>query len=138
MAEFVLDTSVVMAWCFEDETNHYADVVLDSLVERVAVSPSIWPLEVGNVLVVAERRERISKSDSTRFLELLRQLPIEVEFSSEQFMFGAVLNLAREQELSTYDAAYLNLAMQTGLPIATLDQSLRKAANHCGVAIFQG
>jgi len=137
MTGYVLDTSVVMAWCFEDEANHYADAVLDSLAEGGALTPSIWPLEVGNVLVVAERRERISIADSERFLELLRQLPIEVEFSSEQCLFGAVLNLAREQELSTYDAAYLNLAMRTGLPLATLDQELRKAANRCGVTIFQ-
>ena len=69
MGEFVLDTSVAMAWCFEDETNPYADAVLDSLIDNAALAPSIWPLEVGNVLLVAERRKRMSQPDSMRFLE---------------------------------------------------------------------
>jgi len=137
MDEFVLDTSVTMAWCFEDETNPYADAVLDSLIDNTALAPSIWPLEVGNVLLVAERRKRISQSDSMRFLELLSSLPIKTESFSEQRMFEAVLNLARKLGLSSYDASYLDLALQTGLKLATLDQSLRKAADHCGVAIFQ-
>jgi len=137
MDEFVLDTSVAMAWCFEDETNPYADAVLDSLIDNAALAPSIWPLEVGNVLLVAERRNRISQPDSMRFLELLSSLPIKIESFSEQRMFEAVLNLARNLGLSSYDASYLDLAMQTGLKLATLDQSLRKAADRCGVAIFQ-
>ena len=137
MAEFILDTSVAMAWCFEDEANSYADTVLDSLTEKEALAPSIWPQEVGNVLIVAERRERISRLDSERFLELLQQLPITVEHLSEQRMFEAVLNLAREQDLSSYDASYLDLAMQTGLPLATLDRALQNAAKRCDVVIFQ-
>ena len=137
MAEFVLDTSVAMAWCFEDEANLYADAVLDSLIDNVALAPSIWPLEVGNVLLVAERRKRISQSDSMRFLELLNSLPIKVEILSEQRMFEAILNLARKQKISSYDASYLDLALQTGFKLATLDQSLRKAAARCGVALFQ-
>jgi len=137
MDEFVLDTSVAMAWCFEDETNPYTDAVLDSLIDNAALAPSIWPLEVGNVLLVAERRNRMSQPESMRFLELLSSLPIRIENFSEQRMFETVLNLAREQSLSSYDASYLDLAMQTGLKLATLDQSLRKAADRCGVAIFQ-
>lgn len=137
MAEFVLDTSVAMAWCFEDEANPYADAVLDSLIDNAALAPSIWPLEVGNVLLVAERRKRMSQSESMRFLELLSSLPIKIESFSEQRMFEAVLNLARKQRLSSYDASYLDLAKQTGLKLATLDQSLRKAADRCGVAIYR-
>lgn len=137
MDKFILDTSVAMAWCFEDETNPYADAVLDSLIDNAALAPSIWPLEVGNVLLVAERRNRISQSDSMRFLELLSSLPIKIESFSEQRMFEAILNLARKQKISSYDASYLDLAMQTGLKLATLDQSLRKAAGLCGVALFQ-
>lgn len=136
MAEFVLDTSVTMAWCFEDEANLYADAVLDSLTDNVALAPSVWPLEVGNVLLVAERRKRISQSDSMRFLELLNSLPVNVEILSVQRMFEAILNLARKQKISSYDASYLDLAMQTGLKLATLDQSLREAAARCGVAVF--
>jgi predicted nucleic acid-binding protein len=79
----------------------------------------------------------MSQSESKRFLELLSSLPIKIESFSEQRMFEAVLNLSWKQKLSSYDASYLDLAMQTGLKLATLDQSLRKAADRCGVALFQ-
>ncbi len=87
MAEYVLDASIVMAWCFEDEANVYADAVLDHLIENNALVPSLWPLEVANVMVVAERRKRITKAEGVHFLELLRQLPIEVDLSTEQRIF---------------------------------------------------
>lgn len=136
MADFILDASVVMAWCFDDEKDEYADTVLDSFSEKSALAPSIWPLEIGNVLVVAERRSRITSIASSQFLELLRQLPIEVELTSDQRMFNAILRLAREHSLSTYDAAYIDLAKQTNLPLATLDRVLEKAAARNGVKRF--
>ena len=136
MSSFVLDTSTTMAWCFEDESSPYADKVLEQLEENTAIAPDIWPLEVSNVLVVAERRKRMTKADSVRFQELLQELPIQVEISTPQRIFGPVLDLAREQNLSTYDASYLDLAMRTGLPIATLDDALKQAATRCGIALF--
>ena len=135
-ADFVLDASVGMAWCFEDKASDYADTVLEQLVSRAALVPAIWPLEVGNVLVGAERRRRISEAESVRFLELLRQLPIEVENAEMGRMFGAILTLAREETLSTYDAAYLDLAMRVGLPLATQDSALQQAAATHGVQRF--
>jgi len=75
----VVDTSVVMSWCFEDETNPYADVTLDHLSKATAIVPAIWTLEVVNVLLMAERRKRLKPADSVRFLSLLSQLPIVVE-----------------------------------------------------------
>ena len=135
-AAFVLDASVVMAWCFEDEASECADAVLSRLVQNSAVAPSIWPLEVGNALVNSERRGRITQAAGGSFLELLRQLPIEVEQISERRVFDVVMALAREHSISTYDAAYLDLAMQTGLPLATIDGPLQDAAVSCGVAVF--
>jgi len=88
-----------------------------------------------NVLLVAECRKRISKAQSRRFVELLRTLPIAVDDVSVARAWDGVLSLAREQQLSAYDAAYLELAMREGLPIATLDNALRKAARSCGVAV---
>ena len=76
---FIVDNSVVMSWCFKDESNQYADAILDTLNKSTAVVPPIWPLEVVNVLLVAERRKRLSKADSVRFITLLTQLPITVE-----------------------------------------------------------
>lgn len=136
MADFVLDNSVVMSWCFIDEENDYADSVLAALETMTAAVPAIWPLEVANVLLVAERRKRLAKSDSIRFLELLRELPVEVIQEAPQRMTSEIMALAREQQLSSYDASYLDLATRKGLPLATSDARLRKAAENCGVALF--
>jgi predicted nucleic acid-binding protein len=135
---FVIDNSVVMAWCFEDEVNRYAEVILDQLEVSTAFVPSIWALEVGNVLLVAERKKRISLADSARFIALLRDLPIVIEQEPQDVMFGEVLALAREHHLSTYDASYLDLAMRRGLPLATLDNGLIAAAKRSQVLIMSG
>jgi predicted nucleic acid-binding protein len=126
-----------MAWCFEDESGPYADAVLESFSQSMALTPAIWPLEVGNMLVVAERRGRLTKADSVRFLNLLRQLPIVVEPETARRMFGEILALAREQNISTYDASYLDLAMRSGLPLATQDAALGETAGRCSVAVYQ-
>ena len=133
--QFVVDNSVVMSWCFKDETNNYADIVLDRLTEIVAVVPSIWPLEVVNVLLVAEQQKRLSESDSIRFLTLLSQLPILVEYERPEMM-KELLALARSNNLSSYDASYLDLAMRKGVPIATLDNKLIEAAKRIDVPIL--
>jgi predicted nucleic acid-binding protein len=133
---FVIDNSVVMSWCFKDESSRYADTILDSLVESTALVPSIWPLEVVNVLLVAERRNRLSEADSIRFITLLSQLPISVEQVQPESVMIEILALAREHKLSSYDASYLNLAMSKGLPIATLDKGLRSAAKKAQVPIL--
>lgn len=133
---FVVDNSVVMSWCFKGETNNYADVVLNRLAEASAVVPSIWPLEVVNVLLVAERQKRLSESDSIRFITLLSQLPIVVEYERPDMMMKELLALARANSLSSYDASYLDLAVRKGLPIATLDNKLIEAASRIDVPIF--
>ena len=137
MAEhFVLDNSIVMSWCFKDETNDYAEIVLSRLTKATAVVPSIWPLEVVNVLLVAERQKRLSKSDSIRFITLLSQLPIVVEYERPEMMMKELLSLARANGLSSYDASYLDLAMRNGVPIATLDTKLINAAKKSDVPIL--
>lgn len=138
LPRFVLDNSVVIAWCFENEAGPYADAVLESLREAKAVVPAIWPLEVGNVLLVAERTRRLTKAETARFLELLSGLPLSVEQESPGRMLTDILGLAREFRLSTYDASYLDLAMRSGLPIATQDKAIIRAARKCGVPIFGG
>lgn len=134
---FVVDNSIVMSWCFQDEANQYADAVLDSLSETTALVPSIWPLEVINVLLVAERRMRISEGDSVRFTTLLSQLPIVVEYERPEQVMKDILALARVKKLSSYDALYLDLAMRKGLPLATLDERLKKAAIAVDVKILR-
>lgn len=134
MSRFVLDCSVAMAWCFEDEADSYADSVLGALETGNAVAPSIWPLEVANVLAVAERKDRLSEAETARFLELLHLLPIEIDPHTHARATGPILALARRRGLSSYDAAYLDLAMREGLPLASRDKALVAAAEASGVA----
>ena len=136
MTRFVLDCSVTMAWCFDDEATPYTNSVRDALVDIRAVVPSLWPLEVANVLLVAERRNRLEKADTTRFLALLQALPIRVDQGTSQRALREILDLAREQELSSYDASYLELAIREGLPLATLDGRVKDAAARVGVPLL--
>ncbi len=133
---FVIDNSIVMSWCFHDEANDYANAVLNSLTDAAAIVPSIWPLEVLNVLLVAERRQRLQQTDSARFLALLTQLPIIVDQSRLERRMGELLALGRANQLSSYDASYLELAMRQGVPIATLDEKLIAAASSVAVPLF--
>jgi predicted nucleic acid-binding protein len=135
---FVIDNSVVMSWCFKDEASQYADAVLDRLLDSTAFVPSIWPLEVVNVLLVAERNNRLSEADSVRFVTLLSQLPIIVAHDRTEKLMKEILALARANRLSSYAACYLDLSMRNGFPIATLDAQLAKAAKKTDVPIFMG
>ncbi len=136
--DFVIDNSVVMTWCFKDETSQYADVILDILEVSAGIVTSIWPLEVCNVLLVAERKNRIGEAGSARFIALLSELPIRVEQESPERMIKDIFALARKHKLSSYDASYLDLAMRKGLPIATLDKNLLAAAKRSKVPILKG
>lgn len=136
--DFVIDNSVVMAWCFKDEANQYADHILGRLEDSDGFVPAIWPLEVCNVLLVAERKKRIGDAGSTRFIALLSELPIIVEQESPERMIKDIFALARKYKLSSYDASYLDLAMRKGLPIATLDKNLFAAAKRSKVPILSG
>jgi predicted nucleic acid-binding protein len=133
---FVLDNSVTMAWCFPDEQDPYAQDVLKALPQGAAAVPSLWPLEVANILLVGERRGRINQADTVTFIGLLDGLPIRIDDETSEHAMKASLNLARAQSLSVYDAAYLELAMRRGLPVATLDAKLKAAAAVVGVATY--
>lgn len=135
---FVLDCSVVMSWCFEDESDAYGDAVLSALEQAEATAPGILPLEIGNVLVVAERHRRITTSDSARFISLFQNLPISIAPEPPDRALREIYALARSSGLSTYDASYLDLAMRMGVPLATRDKVLRAAAERCGVQLFAG
>lgn len=134
--DFVLDKSVTMSWCFPDEQDPYARDVLKALPNGAAVVPSLWPLEVANILLVGERRGRINQADTATFIGLLEGLPVRVDDETSEHAMKASLNLARSQGLSVYDAAYLELAMRRGLPLATLDDKLKAASLAVGVALY--
>ena len=134
--QFVIDNSVVLAWCFKNEASTYADSVLNHFEHAGAVVPVIWPLEICNVLLAAEQEMHLTPTDSTRFISLLSDLPITVEMEFVPRMQGEIFALARRQELSSYEASYLDLAIRLGLPLATIDKRLRTAANQCQVPIL--
>jgi predicted nucleic acid-binding protein len=133
---FVIDSSVALAWCFEDEVDTYADAVLDRLAEGTAIAPSLWLLEIVNVLVLAERRKRIHQADAARFLEVIRSLPITIEEATLAGAFQDVQSVARGTGLTAYDAAYVALALRTGLPLATRDAAVRAACASLGVPVL--
>ena len=136
---FVLDSSLTMAFVLQDEANVETDKILDSLGQGgKAFTPALWRWEVGNVLLVAERRKRISQAEGHRHVTLLQALPIEVDDGALREAWNAAILLARKHQLTLYDAAYLELAIRLGLPLGSLDTDLRKAANSENVKLFLG
>ncbi len=128
MTGFVLDASVALAWCFDDESTPAAWTLLDRLRSAPAHVPALWALEIGNILLGAERRRRITQARVVEFLGILGELDIRVDPDMPGRAFRDVAPLAREQRLTTYDATYLELAMRLGLPLATKDTALVRAA----------
>src|SRR3990167_10301619 len=120
MNSFVLDCSITMSWCFEDEKTPRGDAILESLIqeERSALVPALWHLEVVNVLSVGERQGRIAAAKAGLFLDLLAELPINVDESQKDPR--SLFFLSRTYGLSAYDAAYLSLALQEQATLATL------------------
>jgi predicted nucleic acid-binding protein len=132
---FVIDASVTLAWCFEDEASGDADAVLDRLEREMALAPAHWPLEVANALRTAERRGRLNATDLPRLRALLAALPVEIAPVKLTTAIGGVLEAARTYDLTAYHAAYLNLAAARAIPLATIDERLRAACAQAGVEL---
>jgi len=135
VSDFVLDASVTVAWCFGDEASEGTRALLRRLDRDQAVVPAIWPLEIANILAVAERRKRIAAADAAQFVSLLETLNIRIDAAAPERGLREILALARAEALSSYDAAYLDLALREGLDLATRDQPLRQAAGRLGVGL---
>lgn len=129
----VLDASTTMAWCFDDESTAQVEAVFDRIQAMGAVVPALWPVEIANSLLVAERRQRLTRTRVARFVQTLAALPIRVDPVEVATVWGAVLDVGREYGLSAYDASYLELAIREGLPLAALDARLLDAARRAGV-----
>ena len=136
LEEFVLDSSMAVAWSFEDETDDYADYVQGQLSTKRAIVPSLWPLEVANALLVGERRKRSTEADTSNWTTMLAGLPIRIDDQTNAHAWTTTLGLARFHNLSAYDAAYLELAIRRSLPLATLDEQLKAAAKTAGVKLL--
>ena len=134
--EFVLDCSAALPWVFGDEASPAADALLDRLVqgERAWV-PALWHLELGNVLLGAKRHGRIDQAGIEGFLSRLAVYDIAVDDQTMERAWQKTLDLTLQHSLSNYDAAYLELALRRGLPLASLDRELIAAARACGVTL---
>jgi predicted nucleic acid-binding protein len=135
-ADLVLDVSLSCAWCFADEASEPAWAILEQLQEGRAHVPALWLWETANVLVQAERRGRISPAAIRTYLGLLEGLPISVDQPSTASAWHDTLALARSHRLTSYDAAYLELALRRGLPLATRDKALQAAGRLEGVPLL--
>jgi predicted nucleic acid-binding protein len=132
---FVVDASVIVAWCLEDETSDVADAAVERLFAEGGVSPAHWPVEVANALHSAVRRGRLQPGEIDQLRPRLDRLPVEIVPVELSTAFGAV-SLARIHELSVYDALYLDLATLRGLGLATVDGRLAEAGRSAGVSLI--
>jgi predicted nucleic acid-binding protein len=133
---FVLDNSVVSGWYLDNQATPYTAAVAERLLDDRALAPPLWELELANVLRSACLRGRMTAQHAQEVLVRIAQLPIEVDR-------GAVpprelLALALRFGLTSYDAAYLELALRRQLPLATQDGPLRDAALAAGVGVVDG
>lgn len=135
-AAFIADASLTLAWCFLDEATSSTAELFEQAAERSIVVPDFWQLEVANALFVAEKKGRIDLVRTEQFLVLLSHLEIAFDGQGIAHAFEQLLPLARAHGLTTYDATYLELALRTKLPLATLDDPLRKAAKKAGVTLL--
>ena len=132
----VLDPSVVAGWYIGDESSPYTQAARAAVAAAGAVVPSLWPYEVTNLFLMAERRGRIGADDVSLALESLAVMPIDVRPAMASSATAGLARIAREYRLSAYDASYLDTAARTGASLATLDGALRQAAERAGLALF--
>lgn len=137
MTDIVLDCSVAVSWLFEDEADETMDRILDMVSTQGAWVPNLWHLEVANVLIQASKRERIDYSSIPKRLDLLNKLPIKTDLETHARAFTDTIYLAEEQKLTSYDAAYLELAFRRNLFLATKDKALQKAAKSLKISILR-
>lgn len=133
MSPLVIDSSIALSWCFEDEASPKTDRLFERVRDGTAFVPALWHLEVANVLLQAEKRGRIGRSEVAVRLTLISDLPVFVDSETTMRAWRDTVDLARRNRLTTYDAAYLELSLRRGLPLATKDRKLFSAARQMGV-----
>ena len=136
MAALVLDASVALAVALQEGNRHLAAPIMALIVEDSAAVPGIWHLEVGNILLLAERRGTISAANRTAALQDLLRLPVDVDHDTATRAWRDTLTLAERYRLTLYDATYLELSLRRGLPLATFDAALRRAASAAGATLL--
>jgi len=134
--KLVVDASVALSWVLPDETAKYTNAALQRVLADGAVVPSIWSAEIANGLLSSIRRKRLGVDGVPRALQLLESLRIETEVRGGRDEVRRIFDAGTASGLTAYDAAYLDLCLRAGLPIATQDAELERAARKAGVAVF--
>ena len=133
---FVLDASIALSWCFSDEASAKSWLLLERLEEETAFVPSLWPLEITNILILAERQKRISYAHVIQSLELMENLSIRIDEETAYQAFHKTCQLAHHEKLTSYDASYLELALRLGIPLATKDRALARVAKKLRISLL--
>lgn len=136
MTDWVVDSSIALAWALPDETSKEADRFLSRIsIRSILWVPALWWYEIANALLMAQRRKRLGEAERMRLMELYRRLPIRTDMALDSDILWRLHTLAIEYNLSAYDAAYLELAQRRGLGLATVDRTLRFAAQRAGIKV---
>jgi predicted nucleic acid-binding protein len=133
MRRIIIDASTTLDWLFDEDTS--ADRVKAILDTSEIVAPWLWRLEVTNAVLVRERRKLLTEAQSSRLLQLLDELNVELIGEPATRSVMSLAQTARPHQLSAYDAVYLDLAVRLGLPLFTRDNNLKAAAKRAGVAL---
>lgn len=134
----VVDCSFAAAWCFADQETERTAALLREVQSTGMCVPAVWPFEVANVLLMAERLGRLTVEQRDTFLAILSSLAVEIEPGPLDHVIGNAMPLARRLRLTVYDASYLEMALRRGLPLATRDKELIAAAESAGVDVLRG
>ncbi len=132
----VVDSSIALSWCFDDEASPATEALLDQISDEGGLVPGLWHLEVANVLLAAERRGRTISGGIPSRLEDMARLPITTDGETTHRAWRETLTLAKAEGLTAYDACYLELALRHGLPLATKDEALARAARRAGLKVL--
>jgi predicted nucleic acid-binding protein len=136
MPAFVLDSSVALAWALPRQQTTRTKALLAQTTDHGALTTSLWPIEVANVLMIYERRGQMTTAQRMSAVGFYTSLPIEIDDQTTVRAWSSAFELALAHKLTLYDAGYLELSLRTGLPLATLDQDLSRAASSCGVPVL--
>ena len=132
--DWVIDSSIALAWALPDETSKEAERFLSRVsIRSVLWVPALWWYEVANALLMAQRRKRLTEAGRIRLMELYRKLPIRTDMMLDSDIMWRFHTLGIEYNVSAYDAAYLELAQRRGLGLATVDHHLHGAAQKAGI-----
>lgn len=134
MTSFVLDSSTTLSWFMPDEVA--ALELLDKTVKEGAIVPTIWLLEIGNVLLCAERAKRLTSTQRHQAIYTLKDLPIKVDQTTLEHAWFETMELAQNHGLTLYDASYLELALRYSLPLATSDKLLKRISQVIGLVVI--